>query len=104
MCGLGEGAGGCVCVAKTIYRRQRDRMKSTHGEGAFLCMHVSSQLHRALYRRPLYIAHSRKLGSNQVDSQRQLKVRFANLYGKRGYRAEDIAYLLFSCARNALVD
>lgn len=55
-------------------------------------------------RRSLYIAHSRNSGSSQVDSQRQLKVRFANLFsGKRGYRAEDIACLLSSCAHNALV-
>jgi len=91
----------CVCVAKTIYRRRKDRMKSTH-DGSVLPYVVA--VCAAHSRRSLYIRAFEKLGSNQVDSQRQLKVRFANLFsGKRGYRAEDIACLLFSCAHNALV-
>lgn len=60
-------------------------------------------------RRSRFISrHSRKTwGEEKQPSRlelRQSKVRFANLFsGKRGYRAEDIACLLFSCAHNALV-
>lgn len=84
-----------VCVGKTIYRRRRDRMKSTHDGGVLPHVVARVLAGRFISRIP------RNSEAAKSTRKRQLKVRFANLFsGKRGYpRARRTLRVCFSRAR-----
>ena len=90
----------CVCarVAKTIYRRRRDRMKSTHNILPFVRRYITRSRQSLLYR-----SHSRNSEATKSTRNDNWKYDLRIYSAANAVTAENIACLLFLCTHNALV-